>query len=345
MNKKIYICYASSDFYSRETGISLLGFLENNPDYEPDKVIILDYGILDHNKGKLNSIAGKYGKQIEYVDAKSIMEKVQDELQLSNFRGSLATYSRAFIDRLMPKDVDNVLYIDSDTVVVGSISDVYEIDMENKCMAGIIHTGFYDGYHDDELKLLTGNEKYYGCGIVLFNVSNWRKYRCYDMISETLKSKKNYTYADQTLINNSIPEKLLQKLPLQFNYTSHTYNPNWESKMLLQGGWYTSQEAEYAIQHPVVIHYPGSPVNRPWYEGCLSYRKNDYIKYKSISPWSEDPLLSLNEYYQSNSGIGGRFALFLLQLKSKTKHRWIYKSMFYIYFFGGRIKKLLIGVE
>lgn len=339
--RKVYVCYASSDFYARETGISMLGFLDNNPDYVPDRIIILDYGILDHNKEKLNNIASRYGKIIEYVDAKGIMEKVQEELHLSDFRGSLATYSRAFIDKLMPEYVEDVLYIDSDTVVVGSVNDIYTINMEDKCMAGIIHTGFYDNHHSSELTLLNGNTKYFGCGVVLFNIRNWKKFGCFEMIAQTLAVKEDYPFADQTLINNAIPETLFQILPLQFNYTTHIYNPKWEKRMLLQGGWYTSDEASYAINHPVVIHYPGSPFNRPWYSGCLSYRKNDYLYYKSMSPWRDEPLMSMEEYLQGNRGLGGRLSIIIHHLKAESKSYSLFKMTFLLYELLGKTKRAL----
>jgi lipopolysaccharide biosynthesis glycosyltransferase len=339
----LYACYASSDFYARETGISMLGFFDNNPDYEPDTIIILDYGILENNKEKLNGIAAKYGKHIDYVDAKSIMDKVQKDLNLTDFRGSLATYSRAFIDKLVPDYVERLLYIDSDTVVVGSINALNDINMHDKCMAGIIHTGFYDGYHNAELSLLSGNTKYFGCGVVYYEIQNWRKLRCYEMIASTLGKKNDYPYADQSLINNAIPEKYLQKLPLQFNYTSHIYNANWEIKLLLQGGWYTKDEAQYAIDHPVVVHYPGSPINRPWYNGCLSHRKGDYEKYKEESPWCTDELYSLDEYVNKNKGLGGKYGVFLHRLKATSNHYEVYRFMFDLYASLGKIKYIVKG--
>lgn len=310
MTKKMYVCYASSDFYSRETGISLLGFLDNNLNYEPDTVIILDYGILDHNKEKLNSIAAKYGKKIDYIDAKSIMEKVQKDLHLESFRGSLATYSRAFIDKLMPDYVERLLYIDSDTVVVGNASSLGAIDIGDACMAAVVGTGFYTGIgqHIAELQLLTKNKCYYTCGVVLFDIENWKKINTYDMMAKTLAKKTDYPYADQTLINNTIPEKYLMKLPIEYNYTTHVYSKAIEVKMAMRGGWYTEEEVRYAIQHPVVIHYPGNPINRPWYDVCYSRRKDDYLKYRKLSPWVDDPFFSYDEYYKKNvTSLAGKF--------------------------------------
>ena len=64
----MYICYSVNDFYAREAGISLLGFLDNNPDYKPDEIFFIDYGIHPANRGRLDGIAAHYGKRITYLN-------------------------------------------------------------------------------------------------------------------------------------------------------------------------------------------------------------------------------------------------------------------------------------
>lgn len=312
-NPKLYICYASSDYYARETGVSLLGFLDNNPDYEPEEIFILDYGILPQNKEKLDGIASAKGKRINYLPAKAILEKIQEKCNLSNFRGSLATYSRAFIDKIMPEYVDRLLYIDSDTVVVGSVSELENFDMDNSVMAGCVAELFSDEIHRGHIKLYTGNSWYINCGIVLFDLSNWRKFNCFERISDVLKIKKRYPCADQTLINNALPQAMLKRMPRKFNYTFHTYHPKQEPFWMSIGGVNNKNEINEAIDKPVIIHYPGSPVNRPWYEGCLSRRANDYYRYKSQSPWKDDKLYSLDEYKNSLEGFSRKFGYFIHQ--------------------------------
>ena len=314
MNKKfLYVCYASSDYYARETGISILGFLDNNTDYEPDKLFILDYGILPHNKEKLNGIAYSYGKRIEYIDAKPLLEKIQADFKIDNFRGSLATYSRAFIDKLMPEYVERLLYIDSDTVVIGSVSELKDFDMGEAVMAGCVSEGFTNRIRTGDLTLYSGNKKYITCGIVLFNLCNWRKNNCFHMISSILRKKKRYPCADQTLINNSIPESLLKHIPRKYNYIFHIYNKKQEPFWMRIGGINTPEEIKEAIDNPIVIHYLGSPVNRPWYDNCKSRRADDYYRYKQLSPWNSDPLYALSEYKKSIKGLHKKLGYWIHQ--------------------------------
>lgn len=318
MNKrKLYICYASSDFYARETGISMIGFFENNPDYEPKEFFILDFGILPPNKQKLDGIAKKYGKDITYLPAKQVLEDIQKKLNLKDFRGSLATYSRAFIDKIMPEYVERLLYIDSDTVVVGSISELKSFEMGSACMAGIVSEGFSTQMMRGEFKLYSGNKAYYGCGIVLFDIPNWKRKKCFDRIVKLLTIKKNYPCADQTLINNALSEDCFRRLPRRYNYNTHYLSIPMEKEKLKVGGWYSDEEIEDTIKNTIVVHYAGNPIYRPWYADCISRKKEDYLKYKSMSPWSSDPLFSMKEI-ACTKGLKGRFNAFVQSIETTS---------------------------
>lgn len=313
--KELYICYASSDYYARETGISLIGFLDNNPDYEHEVIFILDYGILDSNKEKLNGIVASHRKRIEYLPAKSILEDIQKELDLKDFRGSLATYSRAFIDKIMPEYVERLLYIDSDTVVVGSVSELKNFDMGEAVMAGCIANLECEQIKKKRYKLYSGNQIYITCGVVMFDLVNWRKADCYKMVVEILRKKKRLPTADQTVINNAIPERLLKVLPRKYNYASHFYHPRQEAKWLLAGHYLQKDEVDEAMSHPSIIHFLGGAVNRPWYENSQTRRKEDYFRYKVLSPWKDTPLYSDDEYYASLKTSSQKFGHWILMQK------------------------------
>lgn len=342
-NNKLYICYSSSDYYARETGISLLGFLDNNPDYEPEEIFILDYGILPPNKNRLNQIVEAYDKRIVYLPAQSILMKIQEDYNLSDFRGSLATYSRAFIDKIMPGYVERLLYIDSDTVVVGSVSELKDFDMGDAVMAGCVSELFTEQLTKGIFKLYSGNSWYITCGIVLFDLNNWRRLNCFEKITAILKIKKRFPCADQTLINNALPQSSLKRFPRKFNYSFHTYHPKQEPFWMSIGGVNTNNEINEAIENPVIVHYPGSPVNRPWYEGCQSRRANEYYRYKSQSPWRNDNLYSLNEYKNTLKGFSKNFAYFIHQQEINRSSYFFVRSLILLKNSIGRISRKILN--
>ena len=111
------------------------------------------------------------------------------------------------------------------------------------------------------------------------------------MIMETCPKLKELRFADQTLINNSIPERLFGIFSQKYNLTTHTFCKGISLKRLTAGGWYTKEEAVEALDRTVIVHFCGGPINRPWYTHSGSRYKSWYLKYKALSPWKDVPLI------------------------------------------------------
>ncbi len=298
--KKLDVCYATSDEFAIHTGISLLSLLDNNQGIIGN-VYILDYGIKDDNKACLDEICRDYGVNNVYIYAKDILVEIGQKTGIKNFRDSYATYSRAFIDKLLPESVDRVLYIDSDTVANGSIVELCDYDMEDKVVVGCANSGFYGLRKDKkdrnpDLDVLTGNKLYIQCGVVMYSLENWRKENCYEMIMKTCPKLKELSFADQTLINNAIPDKLFGLYSPKYNLTNHTYCKKRSAKRMMAGGWYTKEQAYDALENTVIVHYAGGAIQRPWFTDCGSRYKDWYLKYKALSPWKDVPLINRREH-------------------------------------------------
>lgn len=288
----LYLCYSINDIFVREAGISLIGFLENNPDYEPEEVFFLDYGIHPLHKEQLDDIASRYGKRITYLIAKPVTDQVKRDFpQLKGWRGSMSPNAKPFMDQIIPDYVERLLFIDADTVVAGSVSELQRLDMEGAALGVVPVNLGLRSIRKGERKLINGNRVYFNSGVLLFNMPVWRRENCHQMIIDTLKQKTTLEWPDQDLLNNAIPERLLKLLPLKYNYTSHYFHPRQERGWLRIGKVYGRDEIEEAIRHPAIIHYVGGyALARPWYERCRSSRSADYFRYKALSPWKDTPL-------------------------------------------------------
>ena len=319
--KKLDICYASSDEFAIHTGISLLSLLDNNIGNIGD-VYILDYGILDDNKERLSGICKKYSVSCNFVPSKNVLVEIGQKTGIKNFRDSYATYSRAFIDKLLPESVDRVLYIDSDTAANGSIAELCDFDMTGKVIVGCACSGFYGRRKDKkdrnpDLDLLTGNKLYIQCGVIMYSLKNWRKENCHDMIMATAPKFEILRFADQTLINNSIPDKLFGIFSHKYNMTSHTHNKKHSMRRMTAGGWYTKKQALDALKNTVIVHYAGGAIKRPWFTHCGSRYKGWYLKYKALSPWKDVPLIDRMDL-ENIKGFRIKFKDYLRLMSMKT---------------------------
>lgn len=343
----LYICYSINDFFAREAGISLIGFFENNPDYEPDEVFFLDYGIHPANKDKLNGIAAHYGKRISYLSAKPVTDVIKRHFpDLKGWRGSMAPNAKPFVDQIVPDYVERLLFIDADTIVAGSVAELNAIDMSGKAL-GVVPVNFgVESIRKGHIRLENGNQVYFNSGVLLFNLSVWRSENCHQMIIDTLNKKINLDWPDQNLLNNAIPERIIKTLPLKFNYISHYYHPLQERGWLRIGHYYSDDEIEEAINHPAIIHYIGGWVlARPWYEHCRSSKSAEYSRYKALSPWKESPLFPAYEKTNPPQGFGQKADYWLMKLQGECPSFRIAHTIDIIYYFiKHKIEKMIVSI-
>ncbi len=324
--KKIDICYASSDEFTIHTGISLLSLLDNNRG-GIGRAFFLDYGMTEASQGKLRAICEEYGVECVFIWAKDKLIEIGEQTGIKNFRDSFATYSRAFIDLLMPEDVDTFLYVDSDTAVGGSLAPLAEIDMTDKVICGCAGAAFY-GHRKDKKdrhpeldRLLTKNSFYIQCGVLWYSLNNWRRFHCRELIMEATKHIEQYPFADQTLINNALPDRYFGQMPLKYNLTRHNGCDKIALTAYQCGGFYEKEEILEATHHPVLVHYCGGPMQRPWYEGCLSRQKGLYLRYKERSVWRDVPLLEMKKPKTFKEKMGHRLMVFSANTDHYVLHR------------------------
>ena len=315
----LYLCYSINDFAIMEAGISLLSFLMNNPGYEPEEVFFVDYGIHPRNKERLGEIAARYGKRVTFLDGKSVTDEVKREFpHLGAWRYTMAPNAKPFMDKIVPDYVERLLFVDADTLVTGSVRELQSLDMGGAALAAVPQGYDTASIRSGGLTLCHGSDMYFNSGVLLYDLAVWRREDCHGMVRETLTMKRQFYSPDQTLLNNAMPARLLYRLPLKYNHLTHHMHPRQEPKYLASFGVYTKEEISEAIQHPVITHFTGGDHQaRPWHEGCWSYRKDEYLRYKALSPWKDTPQLYDYRKKHPRKGFFGKGTMFVLWLMAK----------------------------
>ena len=332
----LYLCYSINDFFAREAGISMIGFFENNPDYEPEEVFFLDYGIHPYNKQRLNEIADRYGKRVTFLNAKAVTDVVKREFpDLKGWRGSMAPNAKCFVEQIFPDYVERLLFIDADTIVAGSVAELKTIDMNGSALGVVPVNLGVDKIRKGKFKLANGNQIYFNSGVLLFNLPVWRRENCHQMIIDMLNKKIDLDWPDQNLLNNAIPERLIKTLPLKYNYLSHYYHPRQERGWLRIGHYYSEEEIEEAISHPAIIHYLGGGwiLARPWYRDCRSSKSGYYLHYKALSPWKDSPLTKSNEDTHPPQVFSQKADYWLMKLQGECPYFHLVRMIDTVYYF------------
>lgn len=286
------ILYSSSDKYAKYTGISILSLYENNRNVTDISVSVISTDITEQNKRILEDITAEYGRKITFIDAIPVFANAREEYGLTDFRGSMNTFGRLFIDKWVP-DIERVIFIDSDTIVNGSLEELYAINMKDNIMGGVYEIGVYiKGVCVEDPNLVDQCDPYINCGVILFNVKRWKELNGAELIKKGIKEYgKPFRIVDESILNYSFRDYCM-KIPLKYNLTTYAHCADYKDILRRYKKTIMFSENEYkeAILNPIIIHYMGDYYLRPWFKKNVSKYCKEYFTYYYISPWKDTPL-------------------------------------------------------
>ena len=285
----MFVSYTSSDEYAPMTGISIYSLLSNNTQTDEITIFLLDLGITDENKKKINGVVSYFGRRIEYIQVNDSVIENYIGAKVPAHYGSLATYARLCAPVMYPKSIHRLIYIDSDMIINGSMEELWNLDMREKIVAAVPEVFDLDtiaGRSGEERRIAKKHEIYFNAGLLLINVENWKKFSFESSVRNAARSMKEFCHKDQSILNNALDNKYLYRLPCKYNFTLH-YLPRY-----LIHSWakhshpLAKEEIMEASSHPIVVHYAGDQA-RPWFIENTSFLSNIYDYYKNKSCFCE----------------------------------------------------------
>lgn len=201
MKPVIPLFFAVDDNYAKFLAITLESILDNaSKDYSYD-VVVLNTGLKQESKQLLNKYISN-DVNIEYFDVRSKLQKIAQNLSIRDYY-SKATYYRLFIADLFPQ-YSKALYLDCDIVVLGDISKLYNIDL-NDNLVGAIPDGavqLVDEFVEYvELGLGIKKENYFNAGVLLMNLDEFRNYNLEEKFIDLLGKYTFEVAQDQDYLN------------------------------------------------------------------------------------------------------------------------------------------------
>lgn len=282
------IVYAADDGFASIMGVSLLSLLENNQDLANLRVTIFDSGISDKNKEKIEEIFQKYDREgPRWVKPVDIQQKLSMDVKTD--RGSLAQYSRLYIQDYFD-DVERILYLDCDTLIVGSIKKLFEMDLEDNIIAGVKDA--FSKYYRKNINL-SENDMMINSGVYVIDLEKWRNNHIEDKITEFLIIKKGRVQqGDQGILNSVLKGRIFSLSP-SYNLMSIFYEYSYGEMVRYRKpvNFYDEKEIKKSKANPVIIHYTSAfNTIRPWFKEATHPKTQEWRKYYKISPWKDIPL-------------------------------------------------------
>ncbi len=261
MNDIIPIFYAADDNFVKYTLVSLTSLKANADRTRSYRIYILLTTVSEELRAPFEALS-EDNFQIEFVDVSAYLATCADSLHVRDYY-SKTTYYRLFIAEMYPA-YDKALYIDSDTVVVGNIAEMYDHDLgENYVGAcheqAMVQADVYGTYVETVLGI--DRNRYFNAGVLLINC---RLFREVNMLQQFLDLLHAYTFVvtqDEDYLNVLCQNRVL-----------------W-----LHQGWNTEVFGELSVpaEEMKIIHY--IMTSKPWhYEDC---RLKEYFwKYAEMTP-------------------------------------------------------------
>lgn len=284
----------SSDLFSAVLAVSMVSILENNKNENSINFYIIEHGISASHQKKIKEMVDGYpNAHLSFIPMPDINKDFGLGLKMIKSIWLFDSYCRLFLGSLLPDSVERVLYLDCDTLCNGRLREFYDIDFENNYAAGVIDC-LSDGYY--ELFDMDGDSRYCNSGMLLFNLKKWREDNMEKAVTEYVKSKNGYVFfMEQSVVNVLLQNKIKIVHPKYNTYTLMVAFSHGNLRRLRHcTRYYSDAEIDEAVLNPVIVHLTNGfyVKGRPWIEGNKHPFRHLYMKYRSLTPWKEEPLFS-----------------------------------------------------
>lgn len=288
-NEVIHVVYASDDRFCEIMGVSILSLYENNKDMKDIAIYVLDSGISDENRRKIDSIPDKYNRMsITWLKAVDISTELSMNVEVD--RGSLSQYARLFVSSSLPADLKRVIYLDCDIIIEKSLNELWKLDLKGNTI-GALKDAFSKQYRKNiDLKPY---DIMFNSGVMLIDLDKWKENNIEKKLMKFISDRKGVIQqGDQGALNAVLSYQTYCFDP-KYNSETVFYDFSYKEMLIYRDppDFYTEDEIKNAVQNPVIIHFTTSFLSeRPWVKGCEHIYKDKWLKYKKLSPWCNSPL-------------------------------------------------------
>lgn len=270
-------------------------------------------GIMDANRVMMQEWLGKQeGKDILFYE---LSEDDFKDFPVGEAYINLTTYFRLVIQDKLP-DIDKVIYLDCDTIVNGSLKELWNTEMGDYAVAGVRDRV------NDSIRLYNRlrypmHDGYINAGVLLINLKKWRELHVFDRAKEIAKAMpKALKNHDQDIINILFHDN---KLMLPFRYNLLEYYLYVEEWLYLDRKYYP--EIIDACNNPAIIHF--CMPQKPWHYECINPFKDLYYKYRKMTPWPEVELTHKIQKLSRKQKVKmllGKLGLYHIESKPTLRH-------------------------
>lgn len=279
MKRQIPIFFSTDDSYAPYLAVALNSLIQNaSPDQEY-RIVILHQNLSERNREMLNRLQ-RPGFVIEYADMQEklsdVTDKLSNKLRCDYF--TMTIYFRLFIPAMFP-EFDKGIYLDSDVVVPGDISQLYAVDLRGNLIGACIDHSIQEvkpltQYVDEAVGV--DHTRYINSGVLLMDMKALRQVKLEERFLELMNTWHFDSIApDQDYINAMCYGKI----------------------HFLDSAWDTMPDENHADQGtPKLIHY--NLFSKPWCYDNIQY-EDEFWHYAKDSGYYAELTEAKRNYTQA----------------------------------------------
>ena len=295
------ICYASNEAYVPYLAVSMFSCIYRNLQEDHLHFHVISNGISEESRARLQENAalargksgGKHTVSLRFYDLSDLPERLGGHMDTGSY--DISMLGRFFIGELLPERVEQVLYLDCDTVVADSLLPLF-CKMEqgtlpgngSPAVCGVPEPTIYPSIVR-QLGLDPEKEIYINSGVLLVDLVRWRTERIGErLLRFYIKNGEKLFCGDQDAINYVLRGSI-GYLPPRYNFFTNyryfRYNTLvrlWPLYAEKSGG---KAQFTAAVRKPAVIHYMGA--ERPWINGNHNPFRRQYEEYLALSAYAD----------------------------------------------------------
>lgn len=270
---EINILYTTDNNYVKYMIISLLSLLEKNKSFKKINIHIIHDNLDKDNFKRIDFIANNYNNcNISFYEYNELNNKYQN--YIPKWRGTSIANARLFFNSYI-KDVDNILYLDSDTLVVDSLENLPESKVPVTACLDHLSKKYWSNLDKSLVK-------YCNSGVLWININEWDNYNCNERIIKTINKNIKLTYPDQDILNIALKNEI-GVLPLNYNVFPIEYYYDFNTLMkfydINEIDFYSKKEVKDARNNPVILHLLDIQGIRPWQKNNIHPFNKEFDKY------------------------------------------------------------------
>lgn len=252
----IHVGLCADENFAMPFGVCLTSLFESNQN-ETLTVHVITQGFSDQTLSRIRKTEQKYAR-IDAVKIYKIDDGVFSQYPLSSqFPKSI--YFRYLYAKLLSDSIERIVYIDCDTVVLSSLSDIWNTDMPDDVLFGAVE----DRNGDDILirnRIGRWDGFYFNSGVLLINLTEWRRMDAFKIFADFIRDHREVClYPDQDAINAAFPEKF-KRLPFEYNFHMSFVAPFDTFRLHLS----KKCELLQAFNNLCIVHFAAEL--KPWYK-------------------------------------------------------------------------------